>query len=343
MSAIGLGLDTTFDDTSVAILRGKREVLSNLTLSQYQDHEEFGGVVPERASRKHLEVINQLIAVALKEAQLDFSKIDYIAVSNHPGLLGSLLVGLTVAKSLAYTLQCPLIGVNHVEAHPYANVLTHGEMPFPVLHLVVAGGHTLLIKAKTHFDYKIIGRSLDDAAGECVDKVAKMYGHPMPGGPVVDRAALEFSGDTYDFPRPLLHKNGHNFSFSGLKTAMLRFREKHLENPSSRVNNGKQLPEEGPVLASFFQSVIDVLIHKTFKAAETHGLKNISVSGGLAASRKLRSAFETEAARKRINLFYPPPNLCTDNAAMVTCLAAHRFEVEQFDDLTLDAFPNLIS
>ena len=342
MSKIGLGIDTTFDDTSVAILRGKNEVLANLTLSQYKDHEEFGGVVPERASRKHLEVINQLIALALKKAQLDFSGIDYIAVSNHPGLLGSLLVGLTVAKSLAYSLQCPLIGVNHVEAHPYANVLSHGAIPFPVLHLVVAGGHTLLIKASAHFDYKIIGRSLDDAAGECVDKVAKMFGHPMPGGPVVDRAALEFSGDTYDFPRPLLHKNEHNFSFSGLKTAMLRFREKHLENSSTSGNAVKQIPDEGPILASFFQSVVDVLIYKTFKAAETQGLKNISVSGGLAASRKLRFAFEAEAERKGINLFYPPPNLCTDNAAMVTCLAAHRYEAKKFDDLKLEAFPNLI-
>ena len=258
MSAIGLGLDTTFDDTSVAILRGKREILSNLTLSQYEEHEEFGGVVPERASRKHLEVIHHIIASALKEADLDFSGIDYIAVSNHPGLLGSLLVGLTVAKSLAYSLQCPLIGVNHVEAHPYANVITHGELPFPILHLVVAGGHTLLIEAKSHFDYKIIGRTLDDAAGECVDKVAKMFGHPMPGGPVVDQAALKFPGDIYDFPRPLLNKNGNNFSFSGLKTAMLRFREKNLENFSSKENAKMQIFEEGSVLSSFFQSVVDL-------------------------------------------------------------------------------------
>ena len=341
MSAIGLGLDTTFDDTSVAILRGKREILSNLTLSQYKEHEEFGGVVPERASRKHLEVIHHIIAGALKEADLDFSGIDYIAVSNYPGLLGSLLVGLTVAKSLAYTLQCPLIGVNHVESHPYANVLKHGEMQFPILHLVVAGGHTLLIHARGHFDYKIIGRSVDDAAGECVDKVAKMFGHSMPGGPVVDRAAMEFPGDVYDFPRPMLHKKTHNFSFSGLKTAMLRFKEKSQSTSSSSIDSPDRLKEDGPVLASFFQSVIDVLIHKTFNAAEAYGLNNISVSGGLAASRKLRLAFEAESARKGVKLFYPPPNLCTDNAAMVTCLAAHRYEAELFDDLTLDAFANL--
>ncbi|MBC8257920.1 MAG: tRNA (adenosine(37)-N6)-threonylcarbamoyltransferase complex transferase subunit TsaD [SAR324 cluster bacterium] len=342
MDTIGLGLDTTFDDTSVAILRGKREILANLTLSQYQEHEEFGGVVPERASRKHLEVIHHLISAVLKEADLEFSRIDYIAVSNLPGLLGSLLVGLTVAKSLAYTLQCPLIGVNHVESHPYANVLVHGEMQFPILHLVVAGGHTLLIHARDHFDYEIIGRSVDDAAGECVDKVAKMFGYQMPGGPVVDRAALEYSGDEYDFPRPLMYKNGHNFSFSGLKTAMLRFREKHHD--SSVLNKELQMliQEEGPILASFFQSVVDVLLYKTFKAAEEKGLKNISVSGGLAASRKLNSAFEKEAKRRGVKLFYPPASLCTDNAAMVTCLAAHRFAAQQFDDLTLDAYPNIV-
>lgn len=342
MSAICLGIDTTFDDTSVAILRGKREILANLTLSQYKDHEEFGGIVPERASRKHLEVINFIISKALKEAHIDFSEIDYIAVSNYPGLLGSLLVGLTVAKSLSYSLECPLIGVNHVEAHPYATVLSHGEMEFPILHLVVAGGHTLLMHAKDHFNYEIIGRTLDDAAGECVDKVAKMFGYPLPGGPLVDKAAQQFSGDEYTFPRPLLNKKDYNFSFSGLKTAMLRFREKNSEIFSRSANISNSIREEGLILSSFLQSVIDVLIHKTFKAAQNFGLKNISVSGGLAASRKLRSAFEEESSRKEIKLFYPPANLCTDNAAMVACLAAHRYECQQFDDLSLEAFPNLV-
>ena len=342
MLAIGLGIDTTFDDTSVAILLGKSEILVNLTLSQFEDHKEFGGVVPERASRKHLEVIHHLISKALKEAGIEFKEIDYIAVSNYPGLLGSLLVGLMVAKSLAFTLKCPLIGVNHVEAHPYANVLTHGEIKFPILHLVVAGGHTLLMNAKDHFDYKIIGQSLDDAAGECVDKVAKMFGYPMPGGPIVDLAAQKFPGDIFSFPRPLMHKKGYNFSFSGLKTAMLRFYENNSHKLTPRKHSSNFIRGEGPVLSSFFQSVIDVLIYKTFKAAEKFDLNNISVSGGLAASRKLREAFEEEAEKKGKNLFYPPPKLCTDNAAMVTCLAAHRYEVKKFDDLNLEAFPNLI-
>ena len=341
MLATGLGIDTTFDDTSVSILRGKHEILANLTLSQYKDHEEFGGVVPERASRKHLEVIHLLIDEALKKADINFTGIDYIAVSNYPGLMGSLLVGLTVAKSLAYSLGCPIIGINHVEAHPYANVLEHGEMHFPILHLVVAGGHTLLMNARDHFDYEIIGSTVDDAAGECVDKVAKLFGFPMPGGPIVDKAAIEYSGYDYDFPRPLLNKNNHNFSFSGLKTAMMRFKENSMLFDSSDPKKIDKIDEIGPILASFFKSVTDVLIKKTFKAAEEHGLSNISVSGGLAASRKLRKEFEEESSRRGVKLYYPKSSLCTDNAAMVTCLAAHRFEAGLVDDLSLDAFPNL--
>jgi N6-L-threonylcarbamoyladenine synthase len=333
MNAIGLGLDTTFDDTSVAILRGAREVLANLTLSQYRDHEEFGGVVPERASRKHLEVIHPLIREALAKAGLDFADLDYIAVSNMPGLLGSLLVGVTVAKALAWSLDKPLIGVNHVESHPYANILASGPWKFPVLHLVVAGGHTLLLRADAHFDYTILGRTVDDAAGECVDKVAKMFGHPMPGGPVVDRYALKAPGDAFAFPRPLLNKPGLEFSFSGLKTAMLRFRE---QNPNVIRK------QEPAVLSSFFQAVVDVLVKKTFRALKSEQLTRLTVSGGLAASQKLRQTFESECTHQGIELCYPPPSLCTDNAAMVTCLAAHRYAQGRFDDLSLDAFQNLV-
>lgn len=331
MRTIGLGIDTTFDDTSIAILEGKSKILANLTLSQYKDHEEFGGVVPERASRKHMEVITPLIEEALKQAEIGFQDINYIAVSNQPGLLGAILIGVTVAKTLAYSLKIPLIGVNHVEAHPYANFLTYGHIPFPAIQLVVAGGHTLLFHTKNHFDYEIIGRSVDDAAGECVDKVAKMFGHPMPGGPVIDQYALKFQSDIYDFPRPVLNANNYNFSFSGLKTAMLRFRE----------TNSEKLNEEGPILSSFFQSIVDVLLLKTFKASKALKVKNISVSGGLAASKKLRQSFEEKAKEENVQLYYPPPKLCTDNAAMVTCLAAYKFEANQWDDLNLEVFANL--
>ena len=332
METFGLALDTTFDDTSVSLLKGHHEVLANLTLSQFREHEAFGGVVPERASRKHLEVIHPLIEEAFRLGSINLKQIDYIGVSHYPGLLGSLMVGVTVAKSLAYAMGKPLIGVNHVESHPYASFLCGQPFEFPCLHLVVAGGHTLLMHAKDHFVYEIVGRSLDDAAGECVDKVAKMFGHQMPGGPVVDRYALKYLTNLFDFPRPLMKQKGYDFSFSGLKTAMLRFRRDHPD----------KLDQEGLVLSSFFQSIMDVLLHKTFSAADDLGLRRITVSGGLAASRKLRQAFEEKAQRRGILLSYPTPALCTDNAAMVACLASFRYKAGLFDDLNLEAYPNLL-
>jgi N6-L-threonylcarbamoyladenine synthase len=331
METLGLAIDTTFDDTSVAVLRGRREVLANVTLSQYADHAEFGGVVPERASRKHLEVIHPLIERAMAEAGAEFEDLDWLAVSNLPGLLGSILVGVTVAKAMAYLLRRPLIGINHIEAHPYANFLEHGELPFPLVHLVAAGGHTLLIHQEDHFAWRVVGRSVDDAAGECVDKVAKMFGHAMPGGPVVDRLAMAHAPGPYRFPRPLLKDPGLNFSFSGLKTAMPYFLRDH----------GPDV-EEGPVLSAFFESVADVLTTKTLRAAKQLGVPAITVSGGLAASRRLRQAFEQACAGAGLTLYYPPPQLCTDNAAMVACLAAYRHEAGLHDDLTLDGHANLI-
>jgi N6-L-threonylcarbamoyladenine synthase len=332
--ALGLGIDTTFDDTSVAILRGQQKILANLTLSQYRDHAEFGGVVPERAARKHLEVIHTLIEEACQKADVELEDLDYIAVSNLPGLLGALIVGVMVAKTLSFSLKIPLIGLNHVEAHPYAGVLSGQPFKYPILHLVVAGGHTLLMYARDHFDYEIVGRSIDDAAGECVDKVAKLFGYPMPGGPVVDRFALEQPGTKYDFPSPRIHEPDFDFSFSGLKTALLRFKEQEPEKAE------RDQPE---VLACFFRSVTCVLIQKTFRALDTYKLERLSVSGGVAASKFLRQAFEAEAKKRGIELWYPPPRLCTDNAAMVTCLGSYRHAAGFFDDLLMDAHPNLLS
>ncbi|MDH4224398.1 MAG: tRNA (adenosine(37)-N6)-threonylcarbamoyltransferase complex transferase subunit TsaD [Deltaproteobacteria bacterium] len=334
---IGLAIDTTFDDTSVAILKGRREVLANLTLSQYADHEEFGGVVPERASRKHLEAIHPLIGKALNQGGVGFGDLDYVAVSNQPGLLGAILVGMTVAKSMAYLLTKPLIGINHIEAHPYANFLVHGELPFPLMHLVAAGGHTLLILQRDHFDWTIVGRSIDDAAGECVDKAAKMFGHPMPGGPVVDRLAMAHAPHPHPFPRPMLGDPGLDFSFSGLKTAMFYFIRDHREE----LQNGEI--KEGPALAAFFQAVADVLVAKTLRAAKLHKTPAITLSGGLTASGKLRQAFEEGCKKAGVTLYMPPPPLCTDNAAMVACLAAYRYERGLTDGLTLDGYANLMT
>lgn len=347
-NGLGLAIDTTFDDTSVAVLRGERKVLANLTLSQYADHAEFGGVVPERASRRHLEVIHRLTAKALAQAEqagepAPLRALDYVAVSNLPGLLGSILVGMSVAKTLSYLLEIPLIGINHIEAHPYANFLAHGEFPFPMLHLVAAGGHTLLIHQREHFRWEIVGRSVDDAAGECVDKVAKLFGHPMPGGPVVDATALAQAPGPYDFPRPKLNDGSLDFSFSGLKTAMLYLlRDMGLLEGSkpgtARVVNTDQ---EGPLLAAFFEAVREVLVSKTLRAAKRHRVHTVTVSGGLAASAMLRRDFEAACAAQGMRLLYPPPALCTDNAAMVACLGGFRHRAGRCDDLTLEGYPNL--
>ncbi|MDH4121922.1 MAG: tRNA (adenosine(37)-N6)-threonylcarbamoyltransferase complex transferase subunit TsaD [Deltaproteobacteria bacterium] len=339
METLGLAIDTTFDDTSVALLRGTRQVLSNKTLSQYKDHEAFGGVIPERASRRHLEVIHPLIQDALKEGGAAFDQLDWIAVSHKPGLLGSILVGLTVAKSLAFLLNRPLIGINHIEAHPYANflgnsplaqALANGQNPFPLLHLVAAGGHTLLIYQRDHFQWEIVGRSLDDAAGECVDKAAKMFGHPMPGGPVVDRLAMAHPPGDVAFPRPLLNDPGLDFSFSGLKTALRYHLEAHPQAP------------EGPTLAAYFQAVCDVLTAKTLRAARRLKVERITLSGGLCASQKLREEFRRAADQEGLELFVPPPALCTDNAAMVACLGAFRHQAGRHDSLALDGESNLL-
>jgi N6-L-threonylcarbamoyladenine synthase len=346
---LGLAIDTTFDDTSVALLRGRRGLLASLTLSQFADHAEFGGVVPERASRKHLEVIHPLLDRALAQAggergPLPLAALDYVAVSNLPGLLGSILVGMTVAKSLAWLLERPLIGINHIEAHPYANFLVHGELPFPLVHLVAAGGHTVLIHQTDHFRWRIVGRSVDDAAGECVDKVAKLFGHPMPGGPAVDRLALAHAPGPYPFPRPMLSEPNLDFSFSGLKTAMLYFlRDRGLADAGRLGSQGASLPaaEEGPVLAAFFAAIADVLVGKTLRAARELGAPAVTVSGGLAASGRLRQVFQAACREAGVELYFPPPSLCTDNAAMVACLAAYRFEAGRVDDLTLEGYPNL--
>jgi len=331
MEPIGLAIDTTFDDTSVAILRGHREVLANTTLSQFDDHAEFGGVVPERASRKHLEVINVLLSATLKQAGLGYRDIDWIAVSNTPGLLGSILVGLTVAKTLAFALGKPLIGINHIEAHPYANIIEQGPFPFPAIHLIVAGGHTLLIHQQAHFQWQVVGRSVDDAAGECVDKVAKLYGFPMPGGAAVDRASQEYPADRYRFPRPMLDKPNLDFSFSGLKTALRDFQAANPDAPS------------GPVFAALLDSIADVLIAKTLCAADELAVDTITVSGGLAASRTLRNRFTKACQDKGLTLYYPSPALCTDNAAMVACLASYRYAAGLVDDLALEGAANLVT
>jgi len=338
MKTIILGIESSCDETSASIcIDGK--VMNNIIATQSM-HKEYGGVVPELASRAHQKNIILVVESALRGAKVKFSDLSAIAVTQGPGLLGALMVGYSYAKSLAFALDIPIINVNHMKAHILAHFIETPTPIFPFICLTVSGGHTQIVKVNSAVDMVVLGSTIDDAAGECVDKVAKLFGYPMPGGPIVDKAAIEFSGNEYDFPRPLFNKKTHNFSFSGLKTAMLRFKENYIQSSSCPEKTDEPY-EIGPILASFFKSVTEVLIQKTFKAAEEHCLSNISVSGGLAASSKLRKVFEEESTRRGVKLYYPKPSLCTDNAAMVACLAAHRFEAGIFDDLSLDAFPNL--
>ncbi len=310
--------------------------MANLTLSQYSDHYEFGGVVPERASRKHLEAMPVLLNQALYQAAssldiqppLAWKALDYIAVSHLPGLIGSILVGMTTAKTLAWRLNKPLIGINHIEAHPYANFINHSELPFPLLHLVAAGGHTLLIYQRQHFDWDIVGRTLDDAAGECVDKAAKIFGYPFPGGPIVDEFALKYPPVNHKFPTPMLDQPNLNFSFSGLKTALRYY---HRDHPSAAAEN---------VLSAFFESVITVLVQKTLHACQKFPHQAITLSGGLVASTKLRQTFQ-QAFKQQKPLFIPPPQLCTDNAVMVARLAFEYFKARKFNSLSLEPAANL--
>ncbi len=335
--AIGLAIDTTFDDTSVAVIQGKGRILANLTLSQHATHLPFGGVMPELASRKHLEAIHPLIAQAMEVSgkalglghSLPFSSLDYVAASALPGLIGAILIGITTAKTMAQWLKIPFLGINHIEAHPYANFLLNPELKPPLLHLVVAGGHTVLIWQKAHFHWKIVGHSVDDAAGECVDKAAKMWGHPMPGGPVVDAFAMEHEPSSHRFPLPMLHSGDFQFSFSGLKTAMLDYKQKNPQAP------------EGPTFAAFYRSVCEILLRKTMAAKHHFNASTIALSGGLAASKKLHQVFTDACNQEGCLLYVPPPALCTDNAAMVACLAAYRFEAGDHDTLDLAPQANL--
>lgn len=337
MEPLGLAIDTTFDDTSVAIIRGKDTVLSNLTMSQFEDHKAFGGVVPERASRRHLEVIHPLIDRALAEAGASFRDLDWVAASNRPGLLGAILVGVSVAKTLSYALGIPLIGINHIEAHPYACRIEHDDIAFPLINLVVAGGHTLLMHQRDHGDWTVVGRSVDDAAGECADKVARIFGLPMPGGKAIDDIAMRTAPGDYDFPRPLLHQDNLDFSFSGLKTAMKRFYDMHV----SPQGGGEAIADRDPVLAAFFESICDVLVAKTLRAAARYDVETVTVTGGLAASARLRQRFTEAVAPTGLRLIHPRAALCTDNAAMVGCLAAYSYAAGRYDDLTLRAVPNI--
>jgi N6-L-threonylcarbamoyladenine synthase len=327
-----LAIETSCDETAAAVVENGQKIMSNIIASQTDLHARYGGVFPEVASRKHIEVIHAVIERAMGAAHLGYDDLDCIAVTRGPGLVGSLLVGVNVAKGLAAGANKPLLGINHIEGHIYSLWLTEqaeeAEIEFPLLTLVVSGGHSELYLMTDHLTYEYLGGTLDDAAGEAFDKVGRLLGLPYPGGPAIDQEAERGNPAAFAFPRPVLTDEGLNFSFSGLKTAVLR--------ETQRYKAGV-LPV-ADLAASFQQAVVDVLVEKTARAAAAYAVQAVHLAGGVSANRALRREMEQALA---VPVRYPPPLLCTDNAAMIAAAAHHRFLAGERHPLNFDVVPSL--
>ena len=321
-----MGIESSCDETSVAIIKNGREVLSNVINTQISIHEKFGGVVPEIASRNHIEAISNVMKKAIKDANVKLEDIDAIACTYGPGLVGALLVGVSYAKALSYSLNIPLIGVNHIEGHIDANYITHQELKPPFIALVISGGHTHLIDIKDYTDFELLGKTRDDAVGEAFDKVARVIGLGYPGGPKIDKLAKE---GTPNIELPKTHFDNLDFSFSGLKTAVINL---HHKNPDINRAN---------LAASFEKTISEVLVRNTKKAIEQTGMKKIVLAGGVSANSYIRNEFDKLAKKEKIEIYYPEITLCTDNAAMIGVAGYYEYIKGTRSDLTLNAVPNL--
>ena len=335
-----LGIETSCDETAVAVLEGTGDpspsaikLRSNIIASQIALHRQFGGVVPEVASRCHVETIIPVMDQALSEAGVSLSDITVVAATHGPGLVGAVLVGLSAAKALALAQDIPFVGVNHIEAHMYANFIEHPDLAPPFVCLVVSGGHSDLVYLKDYGDYEVMGRTRDDAAGEAFDKVARTLGLSYPGGPAIDLASREGDSQAVRFPRAFLEEGSYDFSFSGLKTAVVNY-----------VANARRKEREvfvPDIAASFQEAVVDVLVTKTLRAACEIGVNTVALAGGVAANSRLRQELSRRAIEKGMDVRYPSPILCTDNAAMVACVGYFRLVSGELSSLDLPAVPNL--
>lgn len=323
-----LGIETSCDETSAAVVQAGSQILSNVVASQVDLHARWGGVVPEAAARQHVERVNAVIQQALEEAQIGYEALEGIAVTNRPGLVGALVVGVVAAKAIASALDIPLIGVNHLEGHLYSPFLqgSEGDIPFPHVCLIVSGGHTELVLAEGHGCYRLLGQTLDDAAGEAFDKCARLMGLGYPGGPLIDQLAREGDPNAIALPRAWL-EGSLNFSFSGLKTAVKHYIESHPE--------GYSLPD---LCASFQQAVVEVLIGKALQAVKQSGVNTLTVVGGVAANSALQHQMRVAAERENLRLFIPPPSLCTDNAAMIAAAGYYHLIRGERDTLDLEVY-----
>lgn len=328
-----LGIESSCDETAASVVKNGREILSNVINTQIAIHKKFGGVVPEVASRRHIETIDDVIDEALEKANITFAELDAIAVTYGPGLIGALLVGVSAAKALAYALDKPLVPVHHIKGHICANFAAHPDIEPPFVCLVASGGHSHIVDVKSHTEFEVLGRTRDDAAGEAFDKVARVLGLGYPGGPLVDKLAKEGNCEAVNFPRVKMDGDSLDFSFSGVKTAVINYLHK-LDQNGEEYN-------KADIAASFQAAVTDVLCEHTVEAALKTGRKTVALAGGVASNSALRDKMEKVCAKHGINVIYPPPILCTDNAAMIACAGYYEFLNGNTADMTLNAVASL--
>lgn len=328
-----LAIESSCDETAAAVVKNGREVLSNVINTQIAIHTEYGGVVPEIASRKHIENINPVIRKALEDAGVTLDDIDAIGVTYGPGLVGALLVGVAEAKAIAFAKNKPLVGVHHIEGHISANYVENKELEPPFVALVVSGGHTHLVKVNDYGEYEIVGRTRDDAAGEAFDKVARAIGLGYPGGPKIDKLAKEGNPDAIEFPRAHVDDAPYDFSFSGIKSAVLNY-------INSANMQGKEI-NRADVAASFQKAVVDALVSRAVRLAKECGMDKLAIAGGVASNSALRAAVQEESAKNNIKFYSPSPVLCTDNAAMIGAAAYYEYIKGVRHGYDLNAVPNL--
>ena len=326
-----LAVESSCDETSVAVVENGREVYSNVIASQIDTHKKFGGVVPEIASRQHVEAINTVLKEGLDQAGVKLEDIDIIAATKGPGLIGALLVGLSAGKALALATGKPFVGVNHIVGHVCANYISFKNLEPPFIGLIISGGHTYLIEVKDYVDFTLHGRTVDDAVGEAFDKVARSLGLAYPGGPLIDALAKK-GKETIEFPRVMIKEDNYNFSFSGLKTAVLNYLN------STRLRGEEIVTED--VCKSFQEAVVDVLLEKSFRLAREKNMDKIVLCGGVSANSRIREAFEERGREENIKIFYPELKLCTDNAAMIASAAYYEYMAGKVDEENF-ANPNL--